>query len=730
MRRHTLKALTGIVASLIVALNGLAPSILAQANGKARSLRGFSDASAADQIKWEERMRAIPKPELLREYMKHLSAEPHHVGSAYDKQNAEWIRDKFKSWGLDAKLEEFDVLFPTPTERVLEMTAPVRYTAALKEPVIKEDPDSGDANQLPTYNAYSIDGDVTGDLVYVNYGVPADYEELTKLGVDVKGKIVIARYGGSWRGIKPKVAAEQGAIGCLIYSDPKDDGYYQGDVFPQGPYRPEQGVQRGSVMDMPIHPGDPLTPGWGAVKGARRIPREQAEVITRIPVLPISYGDALPLLKELRGPVAPEAWRGALGITYHIGGGPARVHLKLEFDWSIKTLYDVVARIEGATYPDQWVVYGNHHDAWVNGADDPTSGMVTVMETGRALGELLKQGWRPKRTIILCGWDGEEPALLGSTEWVETHADELKQKAVAYLNSDSNNKGRLNVGGSHSLERFINEVARDIKQPGGDKSLWDAIKERRLQQARTDEDKKQINERADLRIGALGSGSDYTPFLQHLGIASMNAGFGGDGGGGVYHSIYDSFAWYTKFGDPTFEHGRALSQVSGTIVMRLADADVLPFEFTNLAETLGRYVEEIDKLTVRGKRQRDIDLAPLKSAVKSLSESARRYEDALGKASAGGFQQVMQARALNQLLYQSERKLTSEQGLPRRPWFKHQIYAPGFYTGYGVKTIPGVREAIEEKHWEEVEPEMKKASAAIQAFTSQVEAATKMLEGR
>jgi N-acetylated-alpha-linked acidic dipeptidase len=730
MLRHTHKTITVIVASSVLALNSLIPTALGQSNGKSHALRGFSETSAATEVGWEEKMRAIPKPELLREYMKHLSAEPHHVGSAYDKQNAEWIRDKYQSWGLDAKIEEFDVLFPTPTERVLEMIEPTRFRAVLKEPAIPEDPDSADANQLPTYNAYSIDGDVIGQLVYVNYGVPADYDELAKLGVDVKGKIAIARYGGSWRGIKPKVAAEHGAIGCLIYSDPKDDGYFQGDVFPKGAYRPEQGVQRGSVMDMPIHPGDPLTPGWGAVKGARRIPREEAEVITKIPVLPISYGDALPMLRELGGPVAPEAWRGALPITYHIGGGPARVHLKVSFDWSLKTLYDVIARIEGSTYPNEWVIFGNHHDAWVNGADDPTSGQVTVIETGRAFGELLKQGWKPKRTIILCAWDGEEPALLGSTEWVETHADELKQKAVAYLNSDSTSKGRLGAGASHSLERLINEVAHDVAQPGSKGSVWEAMKERPRRQRRADDENTEESGRADLRVGALGSGSDYTPFLQHLGIASMNTGFGGEGGGGVYHSIYDSFFWYTKFGDPTFEHGRALSQVNGTIVMRLADADVLPFEFTDLADTIGRYVDEITKLAKDSKAPREIDLSPLRLAVKSLGEASRKYEDALSKTTSKGFQQVKQIAALNQLLYQSERTLTSEQGLPRRPWFKHEIYAPGFYTGYGVKTIPGVREAIEEKHWDEIEPEMKKANSAIQALTSQIESATRMLEGR
>ncbi|MGA9770474.1 MAG: transferrin receptor-like dimerization domain-containing protein [Blastocatellia bacterium] len=730
MRRQTRKKIFSAVASVIVFLNCITPAVFAQANGKSHALRGYSEANARTQLEWEAKMRAVPKPELLREYMKHLSAEPHHLGSEYDRQNAEFIRDKFKSWGLDAKIEEFDVLFPTPKERVLEMLGPSLYKAQLKEPVVAEDEDSGDENQLPTYNAYSGDGDVTGQLVYVNFGVPADYDELQKMGVDVKGKIVIARYGGSWRGIKPKVAYEHGAIGCLIYSDPKDDGYYQGDVYPVGPYRPEQGVQRGSVMDMPIHPGDPLTPGIGAVKSARRLAREEAEVILKIPVLPISYGDALPLLRELRGAVVPESWRGALPITYHAGPGPARVHLKLAFDWSLKTIYDVVARIEGSQYPDEWIIAGNHHDAWVNGAEDPTSGMVTVMEEARAFGELLKQGWRPKRTIILCAWDGEEQGLLGSTEWVETHADELKQKAVVYLNSDSTGKGQLGVGGSHTLERYINEVARDIEHPKGKMSVWQDMKTRNMTRARTDEAKKELNERTDLRIGALGSGSDYTPFLQHLGISALNTGFGGDDGGGIYHSIYDSFYWYTKFSDGTFEYGRALAQTNGTIIMRLASADVLPFEFTNFADTVGNYVDEIDKLAKRSSPPKEINLTLLNSAVKSLTDSARRYEEAFGKAGAKGFQAVKQVQALNELLYKAERKLTSEQGLPRRTWFKHQIYAPGFYTGYGVKTIPGVREAIEQKQWGDVEPQVKNASAILQAFASQIDAATRMLEGK
>lgn len=732
MHRLALKSISVLVVSCLFALSVFPPAALGQSNGhdKSRALRGYTEASSKTQREWEEKMRAIPNPDNLRDNMKRLSAEPHHVGSAYDKQNAEYILEQFKSWGFNAQIEEFEVLFPTPKERVVELIEPTRFRALLKEPEIAEDPDSGDAGQLPSYNAYSGDGDVTGQLVYVNYGVPADYDQLAKLGVDVKGKIVIARYGASWRGIKPKVAYEHGAIGCLIYSDPRNDGYYQGDVYPLGPYRPEQGVQRGSVMDMPIHPGDPLTPGRGAVKGAKRIPREEAEVIMKIPVLPISYGDALPLLKALGGPVAPDSWRGALPITYHIGGGPARVHLKATFDWSLKTLYDVIARIDGSVYPDQWVIYGNHHDAWVNGAEDPISGMVTVMEAGRALGELVKQGWKPKRTIILCAWDGEEPALLGSTEWVETHADELKQKAVVYLNSDSTGKGFVGVGGSHTLERFISEVARDIAQPKTNKSALEALRDRRVELARTDEEKKEIRDRPDVRIEALGSGSDYTPFMQHLGIAALNTGFGGEGGGGIYHSIYDSFNWYTKFSDGTFEYGRALAQFNGTIVMRLADADVLPFEFGNFADTVNFYVDDLGKLAKRSAPPKEISFTTLDSAVKSVAESARRYEEALAKSSAKNFQHVKDAASLNKLIYQSERKLTNEQGLPRRPWFQHQIYAPGFYTGYGVKTIPGVREAIEQKQWNEVEPQMKKAVSALQALAAQIDSAARMLEGK
>src|SRR6266568_2063202 len=429
-----------------------------------QSLAGYSAEGARTEHDWEDKFRAIPSPDNQRDYMKRLSDRPHHVGSPYDKDNAEWLQGKMKEWGLDAHIENFEVLFPTPKERVLELIEPAKFKASLQEPPVEVDPTSNQqAEQLPTYNAYSADGDVTAPLVYVNYGVPEDYEKLERLGISVKGAIVIARYGQSWRGIKPKVAAEHGAIGCIIYSDPRDDGYQQGEVFPEGAWRNANGAQRGSVMDMPVRAGDPLTPNIGATPGAPRLALKDAETIMKIPVLPIGYGDAQPLLAAIKGPVAPDNWRGGLPITYRLGPGPARVHLKMTFNWDTKPLYDVIAKLRGSTYPDEWVVRGNHHDAWVNGAEDPISGLVAELEEARAMGELVKQGWRPKRTLVYAAWDGEEPALLGSTEWVEAHGDELAKYAVAYLNTDSNGRGFLGVGGSHTLEKLINDVMRDVE---------------------------------------------------------------------------------------------------------------------------------------------------------------------------------------------------------------------------------------------------------------------------
>jgi N-acetylated-alpha-linked acidic dipeptidase len=684
--------------------------------------RGFSPARAAEQRALEQRFRAIPQPDRLREYMKVITEEPHHAGSQNSKKVADYILAKFKEWNLDAAIEEFEALLPTPKERSLELLEPARYRAQLREPVISDDKDSSDTGQLPTFNAYSGDGDVTGQLVYVNYGRPEDYLELAKMKVDVKGKIVIARYGASWRGIKVKVAHENGAIGCLIYSDPRDDGYFRGDIYPGGPFRPEHGVQRGSVMDMPIHPGDPLTPGWAGEKGGKKLSRAEAKTLMKIPVLPISYADALPLLKQLRGPVVPEAWRGSLPVTYHAGPGPAVVRLRASFDWSVRPIYNVIARIPGRELPDEWIIHGNHHDAWVNGADDPTSGNVALMEEARALAELLKSGWRPRRTIILASWDAEEWGLIGSTEWAEKHAAELDRKAVVYFNSDSTSKGRLNLGGSHTLERFLNEVARDIADPGSGKTLQQVNRERLTELARTEEAKKDAARR-DLRISALGSGSDYTPFLQHLGIASANLGFGGEGdSAGIYHSIYDTFDWYTKYSDGTFVYGRTLSQTIGTAVLRMAQADALPFEFTNLADTVGRYVEEVTRLHKDAAGAPALDFSPLQSGVAALRKSAESYEAAFQKSALDR----VNAAELGRALIRVERAALGA-GLPRRDWYRHRLYAPGYYTGYGVKTLPGVREAIEQKMWDEARAQITETAAALTAMAAAIDAATQRL---
>jgi len=695
-------------------------------------MAGFDSARALEERSLERRFDAAVRGENMRTWMKDLSSHAHHVGSKHDEENAAYIASLFRSWGYDTRVEEFSVLFPTPKTRVLELTSPVTYRAGLAEPPLPEDTTSGQtAEQLPLYNCYSCDGDVSGELVYVNYGVPKDYEELDRRGIDVKGKIVIARYGGSWRGIKPKVASEHGAAGCIIYSDPRDDGYFEGDVYPRGAYRSQFGGQRGSVADMPLYAGDPLTPFVGATKNAKRLPLKEARTLTSVPVLPISYGDALPLLRALGGPVAPVDWRGALPITYHCGPGPATVHLKLEFSWDIVPIRDVIATLKGSGEPGEWIIRGNHHDAWVYGAGDPLSGLVSMLEEARGVGLLAGRGWRPKRTVVYCAWDGEEPGLLGSTEWVETHADELSREAAVYINSDGNGRGFFSAGGSHTLERFVNQVARDVTDPEKHVSVAERLRAVQVLHAPVTE-RKTVRERGDLRIGALGSGSDYTPFLQHLGIASMNIGYGGENGGGSYHSVYDSFDHYTRFGDPGFIYGVTQAQTAGRIVLRLADADVLPIDFEDFTETIALYVREVMKLADDMREETEernrkieekifdlsadptevwiapkpaepvpyIDFSPLQNALAALRKSTTRFSDAWkARGPAGRLLPAETSRLLDRLFMDFERTLTTKDGLPGRPWYVHQIYAPGRYTGYGVKTLPGVREAIETRKW-------------------------------
>ena len=728
---------------LLSALYLIAGKTIAQT----KPLMGFTDASSKQQVATEQKFDAALSAKNVDQYIKEMSARPHHIGSPGGKVVAEYILNHFKSWGYDAEIETFMVLFPTPKERLLEMTEPVKYKALLSEPALKEDPTSNQAaEQLPVYNAWSADGDVTGELVFVNYGIPADYDQLARLGIDVKGKIVIAKYGRSWRGIKPKVAQEHGAIGCIIYSDPKEDGYYQGDVYPKGAFKNEYGAQRGSVMDMPVYPGDPLTPGIGATKDAKRLDRADATNLLKIPVIPISYHDAQPLLKSLEGPVAPEAWRGALPFTYHIGPGKTKVHLKLSFSWDLKPAYDVIAKIKGSEFPDEWVMRGNHHDGWVNGAGDPLSGQAAMMEEARSIGELVKGGWKPKRTLVFAAWDGEEPGLLGSTEWVEQHGQELQQKLVVYINSDGNGRGFFEAQGTHALEPFINEIAGDVIDPQTGISVLERKRDFDIVNAATSKAKKDLLAKKIVSLGALGSGSDYSPFIQHLGITSFNIGFGGEDPGGEYHSIYDSYYDYAHFKDPKFEYGVALAKVAGRTTLRMADAELLPFDFTSLYKTINGYVAEVSALAdqmrettavenqlIKEKRYfyaadpkeneaappiKDevpfLNFASLQNSMTDLEKATKHLSDVLSS----GKLTAAQKNEINIKLYQAEQKLLTEKGLPRRGWYRHSIYAPGFYTGYGVKTLPGIREALEQRSWKEAQENAEIDATVIKNFAA------------
>lgn len=713
-----------------------------QAIPQAKAISGFNTASATQQFSWEEKYDQLLKPSNVDKLIKEMSARPHHTGSPGGKAVAEYIQKYFQDLGYDSKIEVLYSLFSTPKERMVEMTGPGAFKALLKEPALKEDMTSNQTNeQLPTYNCWSADGDVTAELVFVNYGLPEDYETLRQCGVDVKGKIVIAKYGRSWRGIKPKVAQENGAIGCIIYSDPQEDGYAQGDVYPAGAFKNEFGVQRGSVLDMPVYPGDPLTPGYGHTKDAKTIEQKEAANLLKIPVIPISYHDAEPLLRSLNGPVAPAGWRGALPITYHIGPGKSKVHLKLFFNWEIKPLYNVIAKLKGTEFPDEWVIRGNHHDAWVNGANDPLSGMAALMEEARAIAELVKQGWKPKRTLVYCGWDGEEPGLLGSTEWAEQNGKELQQKAVVYINSDGNGRGFFGAAGSHALENFMNDIARDVTDPQTQISILERSRARGLTTAATTAAKKTLLSKKSFPLGALGSGSDYSPFFQHLGIPSLNLGFGGENEGGEYHSIYDSYDHYKRFKDPKFEYGVALAKAAGRTTMRISNAEILPFDFRSLHKTINTYTTEVialldqlrettvveNQLINEGRYTQAADplekyfppkptdevpflnFASLQNALAEMEKSCQALSELFNRTDLSGTQK----NKINRQLYQAEQQLLLADGLPRRSWYKHSIYAPGFYTGYGVKTLPGIREAIEQRNWKEAQEQIVNAASAI-----------------
>jgi N-acetylated-alpha-linked acidic dipeptidase len=741
----------------------MALSVVAVAQGSPKT----PPAAMMSQGDLEKKFDSLIDTKDMDGWLKQMAAEPNQVGSPHDKANAEFMLAKFKEWGWDARIETFEVLYPTPISETLEIVGDQPFKATLQEPPIPGDTtEKHMAGALPAWVAFGADGDVTSQLVYVNYGMPDDYKALERLGIDVKGKIVIARYGAGWRGLKPKLAQEHGAIGCIIYSDPKDDGYYRDDAYPNGPARPPHSFQRGSVADMTTYPGDPLTPGYGSTKDAKRLPIAEAKTILKIPVLPISYADAQVFLERLKGPVAPVSFRGGLPITYHVGPG-SQVHLATKAEWTNKTIYDVIAVMKGGQYPDQWIVRGNHHDGWVYGASDPLSGNVAMMSEAKAIGALVKTGWRPKRTLVYASWDAEEPMLLGSTEWAETHADELKAHAVLYINTDNNGRGFLGIEGSHDFQRLVNGVANDVQDPEAHVSIGARLRANLMVDGAAPGASGQAQALAklaasdrDLPIGPLGSGSDYSSLLQHLGVPALNLGFGGeDDGGGVYHSAYDTYEHYSRFVDPGFAYGGLLARTAGRLVLRVSEADLPVQRFGDFADTVGTYLDEIKSLTNSRRDAAEaqerliksgayrladdphrpeiaptfegrvpyINFTPLDNAVDRLKRSAKAYDAALA---AGGARLPADKLAkLWTMTRDIDQLLLVDEGLPFRPWYRNMVYAPGRFTGYGAKTLPGVREAVEERRWDDANRYSGIIAGVLNAYADRLDQATALING-
>jgi N-acetylated-alpha-linked acidic dipeptidase len=678
------------------------------------ALDGFTPDNAVAERRWEEQFRAVPAPDSAREHLRRLTAEPHVAGTKEDYATAIYVRDQMQKFGLAAEIKEYQVWLNYPkTDPIVELLAPRREKLSVREAILKEDPSSSNPKITPLFNGYSASGDVTAPLVYANYGLPPDYEALGKAGVDVKGKIVIVRYGNSFRGVKAKVAQDQGAIGCIIYSDPADDGYMQGDVYPTGPWRPVAAGQRGSVQFLFSHPGDPLTPGKPSIPGVPRLkPEEATDDVPSIPVQPLAYDEARKLIQPLKGPVRPSGFQGGFPFPYHVGGTEAvRVHLKTDMDYQTRTLWDVVARIDGGPEKDRWVVMGNHRDAWVFGAVDPNSGSTAMLEVARGFGQLLKNGWKPRRTIILCSWDGEEYGLIGSTEWAEENAAELQQKAVAYLNVDVAVSGpNYSASSVPSLWKLIRAITREVKDPKTGKTVYQQWQDR----AREQRPEAEADSNAEARIGPLGSGSDYTPFLQHLGIPATDMGFGGDYG--VYHSAYDSFYWMSHFGDPDFVYHVAAAQLWGTMAMRLADADGLPFDYTDYSNQLREFFNEDVRAAKRHNIGNAFDEKAMNVALQEFEDAAHGIEKARRRAiedrAAGKLTRI------NDALIAAERAFIDERGLRGRAWYKHEIYAPGVFTGYAAQPLTDFRQGIDDRNGANAKQGLERIIEAIKRATN------------
>jgi N-acetylated-alpha-linked acidic dipeptidase len=720
-----MRLFSSVLFSSVVLLSFLMSSAAGapESSTAAQSIFGFRDS--APETATEARFLAVPDPKLAEEHLRTLTKSPHMAGTPEDKATADYVAQKFRDAGLDTEIVEYKVWINYPSEISVDLTAPagVEMHGPTREHV-DGDPYEDDPRVVMPFNSMSPSGDVEADVVYANYGTPEDFEKLEKLKIDVRGKIVLVRYGQNFRGVKAFVAQEHGAAGVIIYSDPFDDGWRRGDKYPDGPWRPDTGVQRGSIGYMFEFPGDPTTPGFASLPSlpeSKRTAPEQSAQMPKIPVTPLSYHDASPILQHVGGPDSPREWQGALPFTYHVGPGPARVKMHLKQDYQFRTLWDVIGRVRGSELPDEWVVAGNHRDAWVYGAVDPNSGTAAMLETVHGIGALLKSGWKPKRSLVFGSWDGEEEGLIGSTEWAEQHESDLAN-APAYFNMDVAVSGpKFGASSVPSLKQFLRDIAKAVPSPKGG-TVYAAWEKADQPGASTQSPAEAIgdtrrlpaaNVKGDVPVGDLGSGSDYSAFQQHLGVPSTD--ISSTGPYGVYHSVFDNFAWFKRFGDPEFVYEQQMARVFGLEALRMADADVLPYDYEEYGKEIAAYLDTAKKRAESKFGERKLDM-------NGVTAAAKHFQDVGAKILSKQKSSPRDPARLNQALRNAERALLVPEGLPHRPWFRHAIYAPGEYTGYAAVVIPGVNEALDKGDAERARQQLAVLAAAL-------ERAARALEG-
>jgi N-acetylated-alpha-linked acidic dipeptidase len=724
----------------LAALIALPPSI-ASRKQSAAPIRGFYALRQQAERELERKFQSIPDATRAEADLRHLTSEPHMAGTEASHRVAEWLRDQYRGFGFEASIVSYKVWLPLPREVKLEIVAPEHKILATREQPFEGDKQTYDSRAVVGFNAYSPSAEVTAPVIYANYGMDEDYRGLDTLGVDVTGKILLVRYGRGYRGIKSKLAEEHGAAGLLIYSDPQDDGYDVGDAYPNGPWRPLSAIQRGSVLYTQIYPGDPLTPGVAATPDAHRIAPADAASLPHIPTMPINAQDASAILAKLGGDNVPRGWQGGLPLTYHIGPAQSQVHMTIAMDYQQRSVYDVIATLRGIN-DDEWVILGNHHDAWIFGAADPGSGTTAMLEAARSLGELARSGWRPRRTIVICHWDGEEPGLLGSTEWVEANRALLRQKAVAYINTDVGVTGPVfAASATPSLDDLVRGVARNVKDPDTSGSIYEAWREHVTRTKKEEKPVEQPEQSAsgsaavsptrpgEVPLGALGAGSDFCPFFDHAGIAAIDISFAG--AYGVYHSLYDDFYWMKHFGDPDFEYQITLARVLGVLALRLGEADILPFDYGDYAAQITGASDELNAQahlagvdnalgTQATQASQNPDVKALSDASADFAASAARVAQALRSINPGTLSAAKQVE-INRELIGVEQAFLSADGLPGRPWYKHEIFAPGSYTGYAAEIFPGINETLDDDDPAALAQQMALVAAALRRAAAQLD---------